>query len=65
MLLRASRRPGQSFSVVIIGHLRPPPMTCGALLKELESEFEGAPLMTAGGRAAIREGRGRRSLRTP
>lgn len=62
-LLKAVRRPGESFSDVIVQHLRPPPETCGRLLAELEAEFDGVPLLTPESRAALRRGRGRRSPR--
>jgi len=57
------KRKGQSFSDVIVEHLRPKPATCGELLQELEREFTGVRLFETGLLRKIRQGRGRRSNR--
>ncbi len=57
------KRKGQSFSDVILEHLRPKARTCGELLDELERDFEGARLFDPKRIEHIRTGRGRRSKR--
>jgi len=53
----------ESFSEMIVKHLRPKPRTCGELLDELEREFEGVQLFDPPLIKKVKEGRGRRSDR--
>ena len=53
------REKGQSFSDVILEHLRPGPRTCGELLDELERDFDGARLFDAKRIERVRAGRRR------
>ncbi len=57
------KKKGQSFSGVILEHLRPKPRTCGELLDELERDFEGLPITSLERLEQLRAGRGRRSNR--
>ena len=57
------KRKGQSFSDVIVEHLRSKPATCGELLQELEREFTGVRVFEPGLLRIVRQGRGRRSNR--
>jgi hypothetical protein len=54
---------GQSFSEVVLEHLKSTPATCGELLDSLERDFQGVSLIAPGRRAQLRAGRGRRSKR--
>jgi len=56
---------GKSFSDVIIENLKPRPKTCGELLESLERDFIGARLFDPVRVKKVREGRGRRSNRSP
>ena len=53
----------ESFSDVIVKHLRPKPRTCGELLDELERDFEGVQLFDPELIKKVKERRGRRSNR--
>ncbi len=57
------KRKGQSFSDVIVEHLRSKPATCGELLQELEREFTGVRVFEPGLARNLRQGRGRPSNR--
>lgn len=57
------KRDGQSFSEVVLEHLKATPATCGELLDSLERDFEGVSLIPSERRAKMRAGRGRRSPR--
>jgi predicted CopG family antitoxin len=57
------KRDGQSFSEVVLEHLKSTPATCGELLDSLEGDFQGVSLIPADKRAQMRAGRGRRSKR--
>lgn len=59
------KRKGQSFSEVIVEHLRSRPETCGELLAELEKDIEGVPITTVERLRTLRAMRGRRSSRRP
>ena len=61
--LRRLKQKGQSFSDVIVKHLRPQPRTCGELLDELERDFDGVPLFDPELLKQVKKGRGRRSNR--
>jgi len=54
---------GQSFSDVVVQHLRPRPRTCGELLDELERDFEGVQLFDAKVIRQVKASRGRVSKR--
>jgi predicted CopG family antitoxin len=60
-LLKRAKRPGDSFSDVIVSYIRPPARTAGELLDRLE-EIE-PPLIDRALMAEVRAGRGRRSNR--
>jgi len=64
-VLSELKREGQSFSEVILENLRLQPRTCGALLEELERDFDGAKLFDPKRLEQLRAGRGRRSNRPP
>ena len=57
------KKKGQSFSEVIVEHLRFRPETCGELLAELERDIEGMPITTVGRLQTLGAARGRRSNR--
>ena len=57
------KRKGQSFSDVVVRHLRTKPRTCGELLDELERDFEGVQLFDPKLIQQVKAGRGRRSHR--
>jgi len=57
------KRDGQSFSEVVLEHLKAKPATCGELLDSLEEDFEGMQLIPPERRNQLRAGRGRRSNR--
>lgn len=61
--LAGLKRKGQSFSQVIVEHLRPKARTCGELLQELENNFEGVQIFDPELISQVKAGRGRRSLR--
>jgi predicted CopG family antitoxin len=61
--LAALKKKGDSFSDVILKHLRPKAETCGDLLDELERDFEGVQLFDSLLLKQVKEGRGRRSNR--
>ena len=61
--LKSFKQKGQSFSDVILQHMRPKPRTCGELLDELERDFEGVQLFDPELIKRVKEGRGRRSNR--
>jgi predicted CopG family antitoxin len=60
-LLKRAKRPGDSFSDVIVSYIRPPARTAGELLDRLE-EIE-PPLIDRELMEKVRAGRGRRSNR--
>ena len=60
-LLKKAKRPGDSFSDVIVSYIRPPARTAGELLDRLE-EIE-PPLIDRELMEQVRVGRGRRSNR--
>ena len=62
-VLTRMKKKGQSYSEVILEHLRPVPETCGELLEELERDFEGVPITSLDRLANLHAGRGRRSKR--
>ena len=61
--LKSLKKKGESFSDVILKHLRPMPKTCGELLDELERDFERVPLFDPDLIKQVKAGRGRRSNR--
>jgi predicted CopG family antitoxin len=62
-VLKALKKPNQSFSDVVLENLRPRPKTCGELLDELERDFTGVRLLNPERTKAMLAGRGRRSNR--
>ena len=62
-VLTRMKKKGQSYSEVILEHLRPVPDTCEELLAELERDFEGVPITSRERLARLRAERGRRSNR--
>ena len=62
--LRGLKRKGQSFSEVILEHLRRKPATCGDLLDELERDFERVPITSLERLETLRAGRGRAPVKS-
>jgi len=62
-LLKKLKKPGQSFSEVILNHLYPPAANAGELLERL-TVFEHTPLVDERRMKLVEQGRKRRSKRS-